>query len=130
MIEMISKLIAGILGLIKKGELDPASQAIEQAYLDFLKEDASFFRSIPKEDLTQKLLYKHNYTNGHLEVLSELFYAQAELFYAKGKTAESLEFYEKSLILFEFIVNENKTYSDEKFSRISLIKEKIRELKI
>jgi hypothetical protein len=66
MIEMIGELIAGILGLIKKGDFGQASQSIEIAYSNFLREDASFFRSISKEKLTEKLIHEHNYTNGHL----------------------------------------------------------------
>lgn len=73
MIEMIADLIALLLGLIKKGDLPQASKLLENAYRDFLKEDASFFRNLPKEKLTNKLLTEHNYTNGHLKILSELF---------------------------------------------------------
>src|SRR5665648_903366 len=73
MIEMLARLIAGILGLIKNGNYKQASDQLEIIYYDMLKEDASFFRAIPEEKLTQKLLQEHNYTNGHLEILAELF---------------------------------------------------------
>jgi hypothetical protein len=129
MIEMMGDLIAGILGLIRKGKYRQASQSLENAYTDFLKQDASLLQSIPKEDLTSKLLKEHNYTNGHLEILSELFYAQAELSYAQGKRNDSIEFYEKSLILLDFIAKESKTFSIEKQSRVSFIQEQIARLK-
>ncbi len=128
MIEMLTDLIAGILALIKKGDFQKASQALEIAFYDYLKQDAAFFNLIPKEDLTAKLLDEHNFTNGHLEILAELFYAQAELSFAQGKHPESMLFYEKSLTLFDFIEKESKTFSVERQSRISLIKYQIGKL--
>ena len=128
MIEMIADLIAGILGLIKKGDFQQASQTLENAYYEFLKQDASIFRSIDKEKLTDELLIEHNYTNGHLEILSELFYAEAELLYAKGNLKESLEFYEKTLLLYEFVVKESNSYSVDKQSKIVLILHRIAQL--
>ena len=53
MIEMIADLIAGILALIRKGDYQQATRAIENAFYDFLKQDAAFFNRIPKEDLTR-----------------------------------------------------------------------------
>jgi hypothetical protein len=128
MIEMIAELIAGILGLIKKGDFQQASQAIDNAYYDFLKQDASFFRSIKKEKLTDDLIELHNYTNGHLEILSELFYAEAELLYAEGKCLESIEYYDKTLILYEFIDKATNSYSLEKQSKISFIKKRVAQI--
>jgi len=129
MIEMLSDLIAGILGLIKKGDYHQASQSLDNAYYDFLKKDASFFQTIQKEDLTVRLLKEHNYNNGHLEILSELFYAQAELFNAQGNKLESLNFYEKSLILLDFVNKESKSFSFEKQSKLSLLQNRIDNLK-
>ena len=128
MIEMIGDLIAGIMGLIRKGEFPKAEQSIENAYQDILKQDASFFQKIPKEALTDKLIREHNYTNNHLEILAELFYAQAELSLAQGNREDSLSFYEKALILLDFVVKESKTFSIEKLSEISLIQKQIANL--
>jgi len=129
MLEMLATLIAGILGLIKKGDLQQASHALENAYMDFLKNDASRFREIPKEELTTALLSKHNYTHDHLKVLSELFYAEGELRLARGNGEDSLEYYEKSLILLDFVVQGANVYSLEDQSRLSHIRNRIIELK-
>jgi hypothetical protein len=129
MIEMLGDLIAGILGLIKKGHFEQASHALENAYYDFLKKDAAFFRLLPKEKLTNDLIKEHNYTNGHLDMLSELFYTEGELLFAKGKRGQSMEFYEKALILFDFIDKESKTFSFDKKSRIELVQNRIAQLK-
>ena len=92
---MLADLIAGILGMVKKGRFEEAAGAIDNAYYEFLKQDASMFRVIPKKMLTSELLNRHNYTHGHLEILSELFFAEAEIQYHISNFSASLEFYEK-----------------------------------
>jgi hypothetical protein len=125
MIEMLGELIAGILGLIKKGELQKAADKLYKLYWDMLKEDAAFFRDIPEKELTDRLLHMHNYTNGHLEILAELFNAEAELCLAQGNISDSIKYSRKSLILFEFIDREYKTYSQERIDKMELIRKRI-----
>ena len=100
MIEMLGDLIAGILRLIKKGEFELATEKLENVYNKMLKEDSAFFRDIPENELTDRLLHQHNYTNGHLEVLAELFNAEAELRLARGNKTGSREYSRRSLRLF------------------------------
>lgn len=121
---MLAEMIAGMLGLIKKGDLEQASVALDRAYIDFLKEDAAFFRKLPKDKISEKLLEEHNYTQGHLKVLSELFYAEAELRVAGGNKGDALEYYEKSLALLEFIEKDSPTFSMDTQSRIQELKDK------
>lgn len=128
MIEMFGEFLAGIMRLIKKGDFNRASDQIGRIYYDMLKEDASFFRSLPEDDLTKTLLENHNYTNGHLEILAELFNAEAELSLAQGDKSGSLEFSRKSLILFEFIDADQKTYSLERLNKIETIRQRIENL--
>lgn len=128
MIELFGEFLAGIMRLIKKGDYTRASEQIGKVYYDMLKEDASFFRSLPEKDLTQTLLENHNYTNGHLEILAELFNAEAELSLAQGNNSGSLEFSRKSLILFEFVDADQKTYSLERLNKIETIRKRIENL--
>jgi hypothetical protein len=130
MIEMLGDLIAGILGLIKKGEFEKAADKLENLYLDMLKEDSAFFRDIPADELTDRLLHQHNYTNGHLEILAELLNAEAELCLAQGNKTGSLEYSRRSLRLFEFIDAEYKTYSQDRLDKIASIQNRIKMLEI
>ena len=128
MIEMIGDLIAAILGLIKKGDLEQAEKMIEMGYYELLRREASFFQLIPKEHLTDKLLGDHHYTNGHLTILAELFFAEAIVSKASDKRDNSLVCFEKSLLLLEFLEQSDKTYSDKRIERMNLIKEQLAEL--
>jgi len=125
MIAMLMKFIGEVLGLIKKGDLKEASEELEKGYNTFLKEDAAFFRSIPEKELTGRLLGEHNYTNGHLEILAQLFNVESELELAQGNKKESLGYSGKALILFEFVDKEQKTYSQERLDKIEAIKRRI-----
>jgi hypothetical protein len=128
MIEMLGDLIAAVFGLIRKGDYEQASENLERIYYDMLKEDAVFFRSIPKEELTHELLEKHNYTNGHLEILAELFNAEAELSGAQGNSQGCLEYSEKALMLFEFIDLQQKTLSMDRLDKMTFIRDRITKL--
>lgn len=125
MIEMMGDLIAAILGLIKKGDHEQAEKLLERGYYELLRRDASYFQLIPKDQLTDKLLSDHDYTNGHLAVLAELFFAEATLSEARNRPGNSLINYEKSLVLLEFLEQDDKTWSAKRDERKSLLKEKI-----
>ena len=125
LIEMAAKMLASILGLIKGGDTHKASEDLEHMYYDILKEDAAFFRGIPEEKLTEKLLKEHNYTNGHLEILAELFNAEAELCLAQGNKLGCSEYSSKALILFDYIDKEQKTYSKERIVKMDLLRKRI-----
>ena len=128
MLEMIRELIMGILGLIKKGDLEKAGDQLDRLYYDFLKEDSAFFTMIPAGDLTEKLLHEHNYSNGHLEILALLFDTEAELELARGNRTLSLDFSRKSLIILEYIDNEQKTYSAGRMGKMTSIRNRIKSL--
>jgi len=125
MIEMLGELIAAILGLIRKGEYNKASENLSQIYYDMLKQDAVFFRNIPESELTNKLLKEHNYTNGHLEILAELFYAEAELSLARSDTESTLAYTRKALLLFEYIDIAYKTYSQVRINKINTLHQRL-----
>lgn len=129
MIEMMGDFIAAVLKMLQNKQFPEVSKMMENAYFDFLKEDAAFFRSIPYGELTNDLIYKHNYTHGHLEILSELFYAEAELNFCTGNYRDSLVYFEKSLVLLEYLVRESGIYSLQKEERIAAINKKVSSLK-
>ena len=130
MIEMLGDLIAAIFGLIKQGKYRQASEQLGKIYYDMLKEDAAFFRTISLEELTDKLLKEHDYTHCHLEILAELFFAEAELDFAQGNKSGCLEYSKKSLLLFKFVDREQKIYSFERSGKIGSLNERIKSLLI
>lgn len=128
MVEMLGELIAGILGYIKKGKFEKAEEALEKVFYDFLKQDASFFRNIKKDELTDKLLNDHNYTGGHIEILAELFATDGELWHAKENNELSIESFEKAVLLMDYVDRESGAFSIERQKKIDDWKEKLSRL--
>jgi hypothetical protein len=125
MIEMIAQLIGGILKLIKTGELNRASQDLQSAYRLAFQHDSLKLKDIPEEKLIDTLIQEYHYTTGHLEMLAELFYTEAELLNAEKEQAESLLYYRKSLALYEYIDKDYRAYSQERLDKIQAIKERL-----
>jgi hypothetical protein len=128
MIEMLGELIRAILGMIVRGDVKLAEEKLNEAYLTFLRKDASFFHLIPLEKLTFTLLTEHNYTNGHLEILAELFNAEGALQDARGNLSDSLVMYEKSLSLFSFAEENVRTYSEDRIEKMGKIRKRMTEI--
>ena len=126
MIEMLAQVIAAILKLIKTGDLNQASQRLQSAYGMAFRHEALKLKSLPEEGLVDTLLQEYLYTNGHLEMLAELFYADAELLLAENKIAQSMAYYRKSLALLEYIDKEYRSYSQERQDRMQAIKERLK----
>jgi len=125
MIEMLAQLIAGILKLIKTGDINQASHALENAYRFAFQHDSLKLRDLPEEKLIETLLKEFHYTNGHLEMLAELFYAEAELLRAEEKHTDSYLLYRKSLALYEYIDRESRSYSQDRQDKMLLIGDRL-----
>jgi hypothetical protein len=128
MIEMLGDLIAGLLGKIRKGEIQQAREEMDRLYTDFLKEDSALFLALPPEKLTDSLLKEHNYTYGHLEILAMLFGAEAELAIAERRLNDAIELSEKTIILYNFIATEKKTFSFDNEKKVADIRKRITDL--
>ena len=128
MIEMFAKFISLIISKITKGEYKEAEELLEESYKMLLKENAAKFTFIPKEKITDQLLSDNNFEKEHLEILAQLFKVEAELRFAQKNTELSLDFYQKALIIFEFLDNNSTDFSIQRKMDIDEIKEKINKL--
>jgi len=128
MIEMLGVLLRAIFGMITRGNYQQAEEQLHEAYLTMLRKDASFFHRIPDDELTTTLISDHNYTHAHLEILAELFYAEAVLQYAKDQKANSRSCFHKSLLLYDFVDKTYKTFSAERIDRMAEIRNRIAEM--
>jgi tetratricopeptide (TPR) repeat protein len=128
MIEMLGELLRAIFGMISSGRFEQAEESISEAYLTLLRKDSVFFQQIPTDRLTTTLIEDHNYTHAHLEILAELLYAEAALLYKKGNKEWSLPYFQKSLLLFEFVDEASRTFSSERQGKMEEIRGKILEI--
>lgn len=125
MIEMLALLIAGILKLIRTGDTNQASRALESAYNFAFQHDSLKLRAIPEDNLIDNLLKELHYTTGHLEMLAELFYAEAELLRAEEQHTDSRLLYRKSLALYEYIDSDSRAYSQDRQDKMLIIRDRL-----
>jgi hypothetical protein len=128
MIEMLGDLLRAIFGWIGKGKLEEAGDKINEAYLTFLRKDAGFFHRIPEADLTTVLLSDHHYTHGHLEVLAGLMHAEGALHEAKGDKEAAVVFFRKSLRVYGFLEENDRTWSEARRNTMDSLRETLRRL--
>src|SRR4030042_7139514 len=125
MIETLAQVIAAIFKFITTGDLHKASQVLKDAYGISFHDEALKLKTLPEEGLVDTLLQEYLYTNGHLEMLAELFYANAELLLAENKISECLSYYRKSLALFEYVDKEYRSYSQVRQDKMQAIRKKL-----
>lgn len=128
MLEMIAEMVAGALKLIKKGDFEKASETLDLAFNDVFGQDTSFFDNIPPDDFINDLLNTHQYTPAHFDALSELYYARAELVYAKEESTKCLAYYKKALLLGQYVMKQTQTFSLEKQTRNRYIEQRLLDL--
>ena len=128
MIEMLGDLLRAIFGLITRGDYRQAEKKLNEAFYTMLRKDSWFFHDIPVEKLTKTLIEDHNYTNNHLLILAELLHAEAELQFTRNNKTDSLQNFQKSLALFEFVDEAYRTYSEERLAKMEDIRKKIKDI--
>ncbi len=125
MLEMLTELVALIIGLIKKGDVQLAQKKINSAYKDFLKQDAAYFHALSVDKMKAELIEQHAYTNGHLQILSELFYLEAELSKTFDQKQHTINCFRKSLCILNFLEQADGSYSMEREQKKHTIKKEL-----
>lgn len=78
---------------------------------------------IIKDQGIEALKKETSFNNDHLEILGDILYELADIgFEDPEKHSQSLSYFEHSLMLFEFIEHDDKTYSIDRNLKITKIK--------
>ncbi len=125
---MFGEMLAGIFGLLKKRRYEEASQAIENAYTELLRQNASDILKANDGKFTEVLQKDFGFNQQQLEVLAGLLHAEAELNFRQQHFSKSKSFFEKSLTILKYLDKEQKIYSAERQNQISDIEKRISEI--
>ena len=128
MIEMFGEMLAGIFGLLRKKRYEEASQAIENAYTELLRKNASDILNTDDNKLTEVLEKDFGFNQQQLEIVAGLLYAEAELHYRQGNFSKSKSLFQKSLTIFRYLDKVQKTYSVERQNQIADIEKRVSEI--
>jgi hypothetical protein len=130
MLEMMAELLAILLGLIKKGDTQQAQKRINNAYRDFLKQDAVFFDAISADEMINELLEKHDYTNDHLNILSQLFYVEGEVSIKTQNQERGKLMFAKALKILNYLDQTEANFSLERNNRIQQVSDRLNQLSV
>ncbi len=129
MIEMFGEMLAAIFALIKKGSYKKASQALENAYMDLLHQNSSELLQIQPDQLIETFEKNYRFNHQQLEIVAGLLYAEAELRYQQKQYSKSKINFKKSMLIYQYLEKEQKTFSVERQRKISIIEKRISEIK-
>ena len=124
-IEMIAEFIGRVLGLIKDGKYEEASEELNVAYEKFLKDNNNKIRSCSDKELVSLLVEQLEFGVDEMEGLANLIYTEGELHAAQNKHAEAKSSYYKSLLLYTYVENNSKTFSFPRQQKLTELKEKL-----
>ncbi len=127
MIEMFGEMLAGIFGLLRKKRYEEASQAIENAYTELLRKNATEILKVDDEKLMVVLQKDFGFNQQQLEVLAGLLHAEAELNFMQKHFIKSKSLFWKSLTILKYLDKEQKIYSIERQNQIADIEKKMSE---
>jgi phosphoglycolate phosphatase-like HAD superfamily hydrolase len=122
MIEAFARMIAAILGLREKGDLDKARALVEEAYETILKINSGEIKQYDKEQWRQFCIKR---TPEELEMLADLLKVEGEIMQDSGKAEEGSSFFYKALELLKLVEAQSGTYSLTRAEKISELEQKL-----
>jgi len=122
MIEAFAKMVAGIVGLIRKGDPDTALARIKETYDTILKIDPE---ELYQYDDPEWYKFCNERNLDELEMVAELLKLEGEIRMDKGKSEEGLRLLYRSLELFNYVDGQSGTFSVVRSEKISTLKEEL-----
>lgn len=122
MIEAFAKMLAAIMGLREKGELDKARMRVEEAYESILKTESGKVKSMDDDQWKQ---FCSKRSPEELEMLSDLLRVEGEILIDAGKPDGVCRLLVKALELLRLVEAQSSAFSLTRVDKISMLEEKI-----
>lgn len=122
MVEAFSRMIARIMGLREKGELNQAEALILEAYDTILKIDPVTLRNF---DENAWETFCRERTPQELEMIADLFRLEGEIRIDLGDREGVCRLLFKSLELLKYVDDHTDTFSLPRFDKISALEQKL-----
>ena len=120
----IARFFAALLGK----NLDEIEEELNLAYNEWLKLDRKSLDELDPAELLSTLLDEMNLEVDHIEILSDLFFKEGELYFNEKQYLKSKIKLENALKLFDFVDRKKKVFSFERqatLQKISVLISKI-----
>jgi len=122
MIEAFAKMIADIIGLREKGDLDKAKALVEEAYETVLKVNSGEIKEFDEDQWKQ---FCSKRTPAELEMLADLLKVEGEIQMDSGKPEGVCKLLFKALELLRVVDAQSDTFSVTRFDKISELEQKL-----
>ena len=123
-IRIIREFFAALARALEKKEIEDRSKAIHELYEQYLGSYEYYQNATPEEAIDHiATIYPEEQRYQRLEMLAELYYAEAEWRVYPIK----MDLLERALKLFEFIDRNSDTFSLDRADKIKKIKNSIRQ---
>jgi hypothetical protein len=122
-LEKLSRVIAAMLGFRDKGFPEDAIRLADETYKELLDFKVDELAIMPVEKFVE-IIKKNGYTSTYLEIIARLANETANSFQMQGNELFAQSFYLKTLNLYLFLNEKDKTFSFEREMKIAELKEK------
>jgi len=123
-LEKLGRVVAAMLGLREKGNVEDAIRLADETYKELLTLDLDALASLSIDDF-EVLIRKLGYTSTYIEALAKLTHETALCYAETGEPLKMRIFSEKTLLLYCFLNEKDKTFSFEREMIIAELKQQI-----
>ncbi len=118
----IAKVITDILKLKEEGKVNEGIVMAQATLKSSFDMDIEQVQSISVDNFIEKLINEKKIIPAQLTYVGDILYETAELFEQKKDTEKAKDLYTKTLLIFNYINQTEKTYSLERNTKMEIIK--------
>jgi hypothetical protein len=122
--QVLGQMLAYLLGLKGHGSASLSLDEIRQVYDDRLNLPLDLILNTPKARIIRLLTEKVNYMDRHLEKMADVLNETGDLYEASGDPDNAGDLWEKSLLIYTYLQETDRSFSMERMQKISLLAEK------
>lgn len=124
MIEQISKVLGLLMGLdVPEDKI----KIINEAYARWLKENPDYLRKLTPDNIVEVLVRGKGYGAEQSEFLAELLAEEGKAEAERGYSVLAVDLWRKSLVLFDYVNDEQQLFSFERQAKIETIEQLIKD---
>ena len=119
--EQMGIVLAALLGFRKKGDGKGGLEVINEALKDMTRMDSQELNAVPEELLVSELTVKRNLLPDQIKFIAEMLFQEAEFYGMDDRPDEAFLRYRKTYLLYRYIDEKEKTWSQEQADRMKLL---------
>lgn len=119
--EQLGIVLATLLGFRKKGDGKGGLEVINEALKDMTRMDSQEINAVPEDLLVSELAVKRNLLPDQVKFIAEMLFQEAEFYGMEDRPDEAFLRYRKTYLLYRYIDEKEKTWSQEQADRMILL---------